>query len=49
MSVWNLASGLAKLGVSRGDVVGILLYNCPELLEAMFAVSRLGAVFMPIN
>jgi acyl-CoA synthetase (AMP-forming)/AMP-acid ligase II len=43
------ASGLARLGVSRGDVVAILLYNCPELLEAMFAVSRLGAVFMPIN
>ncbi|MBI2217146.1 MAG: long-chain fatty acid--CoA ligase [Candidatus Rokubacteria bacterium] len=43
------AAGLAKLGVSRGDVVAILLYNCPELLEAMFAVSRIGAVFMPIN
>jgi acyl-CoA synthetase (AMP-forming)/AMP-acid ligase II len=43
------AAGLARLGVSRGDVVAILLYNCPELLEAMFAVSRLGAVFMPIN
>lgn len=43
------AAGLAKLGVSRGDVVAILLYNCPEFVEAMFATSRLGAVFMPIN
>jgi fatty-acyl-CoA synthase len=43
------AAGLAKLGVSRGDVVAVLLYNCPELLEAMFAASRIGAVFMPIN
>lgn len=43
------AAGLARLGVGQGDVVALLLYNCPELLEAMFAVSRLGAVFMPIN
>ena len=43
------AAGLGTLGVSRGDVVAVLLYNCPEFIEAMFAVSRLGAVFMPIN
>ena len=43
------ARGLAQLGVGRGDVVALVLYNCPEFLEAMFAVSRLGAVFMPIN
>jgi acyl-CoA synthetase (AMP-forming)/AMP-acid ligase II len=43
------AAGLARLGVGRGDVVGILLYNCPEFLETMFAVARLGAVFMPMN
>jgi len=43
------AAGLARLGVRRGDVVGLLLYNCPEFLEAMFAVARLGAVVMPVN
>jgi acyl-CoA synthetase (AMP-forming)/AMP-acid ligase II len=43
------AAGLARLGVGRGDVVGLLLYNCPEFLEAMFAVARLGAIFMPMN
>jgi acyl-CoA synthetase (AMP-forming)/AMP-acid ligase II len=43
------AAGLAALGITRGDVVALLLYNCPEFLEAMFAVARLGAVFMPIN
>ncbi len=43
------AAGLAALGIARGDVVALLLYNCPEFLEAMFAVARLGAVFMPIN
>ncbi len=26
------AAGLARLGVGRGDVVALLLYNCPEFL-----------------
>ncbi len=44
-----LAGGLARRGVERGDVVALLAYNCPELLEAIFAVNRLGAIAMPIN
>ncbi len=43
------AAGLSRLGVGRGDVVGLLLYNCAEFLEAMFAIARLGAIFMPMN
>jgi acyl-CoA synthetase (AMP-forming)/AMP-acid ligase II len=43
------AAGLARLGVGRGDVVALLLYNCPEFLETMFALARLGAIVMPIN
>jgi acyl-CoA synthetase (AMP-forming)/AMP-acid ligase II len=43
------AGGLAKLGIGRGDVVAVVLYNCPEFLELMFAVARVGAVFMPVN
>jgi acyl-CoA synthetase (AMP-forming)/AMP-acid ligase II len=43
------AAGLARLGVGRGDVVAVLLYNCPEFVETMFAVSRVGAIVMPIN
>jgi acyl-CoA synthetase (AMP-forming)/AMP-acid ligase II len=43
------AGGLRRLGIGRGDVVGVLLYNCPELIEVMFALSRIGAIFMPIN
>jgi acyl-CoA synthetase (AMP-forming)/AMP-acid ligase II len=45
----HTAAGLARLGIGRGDVVAFLLYNCPEFVEAMFAVARLGAVFMPMN
>ncbi|MGW3100625.1 acyl-CoA synthetase [Streptomyces sp. NPDC001100] len=45
----QLAAGLAELGVGRGDVVGLLLYNQPEFLELVYAVNRLGAVFLPLN
>ncbi len=44
-----LAAGLSQLGVGRGDVVGILSYNCPEFLETVFAANYVGAVAMPIN
>src|SRR5437763_9242372 len=43
------AGGLSERGVGRGDVVGLLSYNCPEFLEAIFAANRLGAIAMPIN
>jgi acyl-CoA synthetase (AMP-forming)/AMP-acid ligase II len=44
-----LAGGLHERGVGRGDVVGLLSYNCPEFLETLFAANYLGAVAMPIN
>jgi len=44
-----LAAGLEDRGIGRGDVVGLLSYNCPEFLETVFAVNYLGAVAMPIN
>ncbi|MGH9233201.1 MAG: acyl-CoA synthetase [Acidimicrobiales bacterium] len=44
-----LAGGLHERGVGRGDVVGLLSYNCPEFLETLFAANYLGAIAMPIN
>ena len=44
-----LAGGLSERGVGRGDVVGLLSYNCPEFLETVFAANHLGAIAMPIN
>lgn len=44
-----LAGGLHARGVGRGDVVGLLSYNCPEFLETLFAANHLGAIAMPIN
>jgi fatty-acyl-CoA synthase len=44
-----LAAGLSARGVGPGSVVGLLSYNCPEFLEAVFAANYLGAIAMPIN
>jgi acyl-CoA synthetase (AMP-forming)/AMP-acid ligase II len=44
-----LASGLSARGVGRGDVVGLVSFNCPEFLETIFAANYLGAIAMPIN
>jgi len=44
-----LAAGLHERGIGRGDVVGLLSYNCPEFLETLFAANCLGAIAMPIN
>ena len=45
----SLAQGLMDLGIRRGDVVAILLYNCCEYLEITFAVNQIGAVWLPLN
>ncbi len=44
-----LAGGLSERGIGPGSVVGLLSYNCPEFLEALFAANHLGAIAMPIN
>ncbi|HEY1572282.1 MAG TPA: long-chain fatty acid--CoA ligase [Pseudonocardiaceae bacterium] len=44
-----LAAGLRELGVGRGDVVALLLRNHIEFVATVFAVSHVGAVFLPVN
>ncbi|HET6949539.1 MAG TPA: AMP-binding protein [Acidimicrobiales bacterium] len=44
-----LAHGLARLGVAKGDRVGVLMRNRPELLEAMFACFKAGYCLVPLN
>lgn len=44
-----LAAGLRELGIGRGDVVALLMYNHVEFVETVFAVNRLGAAFLPLN
>src|SRR5689334_9113798 len=45
----RLATSLSRLGVTKGDRVGIMLPNCPQYLIAFFAVVRLGAIVTNIN
>jgi acyl-CoA synthetase (AMP-forming)/AMP-acid ligase II len=45
----RLSNALANLGVKKGDRVAILQVNCPELIEAYFAVAKLGAIFVSLN
>ena len=40
----HLASGLAGLGVRKGDRVSVVLPNCPQHVLTVFAVLRLGGV-----
>jgi len=40
---------LAGLGVARGDRVAVLACNCPEILVVLLALTRLGAILVPLN
>ncbi len=44
----RLAKGLQNLGVKKGDRVAIYLPMIPELVAAVLAVARLGAVHMVV-
>lgn len=46
---FRLAAGLRKHGVRRGDRVAVGFPNSPELVVAVLAVLRSGAVLVPLN
>src|ERR1035437_3514900 len=45
----KLSHALTGLGVEKGDRVAVLLHNCREYIEIFFAVSKIGAILVPIN
>ena len=45
----KLASALKQAGVEKGDRVGFLVPNIPEMLEGHYGPMRLGAVLVAIN
>jgi acyl-CoA synthetase (AMP-forming)/AMP-acid ligase II len=45
----QLANGLTSLGIMKGENVAILLHNCPEFLETLFACFKAGIGTVPIN
>ncbi len=45
----RLANGLLAAGVRRGEMVGVMLPNCPEAALLWLALLRIGAVTAPLN
>ena len=45
----QVAKGLLKLGVKKGDNVSIWAYNVPEWVILQFATAKIGAVLVTVN
>jgi acyl-CoA synthetase (AMP-forming)/AMP-acid ligase II len=45
----RVANALARLGIEKGDCVGMLEVNCPPYVESYFAAAKIGAIFVPLN
>jgi fatty-acyl-CoA synthase len=45
----RLGNGLLALGLSKGDRVALLAYNCAEWMELYVALARAGLVAVPVN
>src|SRR5205085_3855419 len=48
-AVAALAAELRRLGIGKGDRVGIAMVNLPEWPVAFFAITVLGAIAVPLN
>jgi fatty-acyl-CoA synthase len=47
--VSRLGNALTALGVAKGDRVCVLLGTCPQFLESFFAITAIGALYVPLN
>jgi acyl-CoA synthetase (AMP-forming)/AMP-acid ligase II len=47
--VGAIGTALRRMGVEHGDRVAVLLHNRPEFIESYFAVTGIGAIFVPLN
>jgi fatty-acyl-CoA synthase len=45
----QVAKGLLKLGIRKGDNVAIWAYNVPEWVILQFATAKIGAVLVTVN
>jgi crotonobetaine/carnitine-CoA ligase len=43
------AAGLAQLGIEAGERVCLVMANSPEMLQAMIALWKLGAIVVPLS
>jgi long-chain acyl-CoA synthetase len=47
--VTRLARALADIGIRKGDRVGLMLPNCPQMIIGYYAVLRIGAIAVSVN
>lgn len=45
----RLANGLLQMGLSKGDRVAVMLYNCAEFVEIDCAFAKAGLVVVPVS
>lgn len=45
----RLCHFLLDLGIREGDRISVLLYNCHQYIEIFFAISKIGAILVPLN
>ena len=43
------ANGFTKLGVKKGDVVALMLNNCPQFVISYYGALKCGATVTPVN
>ena len=51
IQIWSLrvAAGLIEMGVKPGEHVAVIMANYPEFVALKYAISRVGAVCVPLN
>lgn len=51
VQTWSraVAAGLLALGIQPGEHVAVIMANYPEFVALKYAISRIGAVCVPIN
>jgi fatty-acyl-CoA synthase len=45
----QVANFLLQKGIGKGDRVGVLLYNCLEYVEIYLALTKIGAILVPLS
>ncbi|MDL1898114.1 AMP-dependent synthetase [Anaerolineae bacterium CFX7] len=44
----QIANGLRALGLKKGDAIGVYMPMTPEIVIAVLAIAKIGAVFLPL-
>jgi long-chain acyl-CoA synthetase len=45
----QLASGLIRTGINKGDRLGVVAQNCLEFMVLYGAAAKIGAIMLPVN